>query len=338
MTARWFALGMAGLAGTILFAGWWWSRLPAPPAQAEAFFVPEATDAPVTPIPRALNLDARKVALGARLFQDRRLSADDSTACVDCHRLDAAGQDSRAVAIGLRAQRGTMYSPTVFNSGFNFRQFWDGRAATLEEQAAGPVHNPIEMGSNWPQVLAKLAQDEALMKEFRVIWGQGPSGERIQEAIAVFERSLTTPDAAFDRYLRGDAQALGEEALAGWRLFHDLGCSACHQGVNLGGNLYANLGVMGDYFAERGRPVQKSDLGRYNVTGLVTDRHVFKVPTLRNVARTAPYFHDGSIERLDEAVRTMARYQLGLQLADAEVRRLTAFLESLTGRHAGQPL
>ncbi|MEJ2528856.1 MAG: MFS transporter, partial [Gammaproteobacteria bacterium] len=247
-------------------------------------------------------------------------------ACSSCHDLKHAGQDGRAVAVGINGSEGSVNSPSVFNSGFGFRQFWDGRAATLEEQAAGPVHNPIEMGSNWEEVIAKLNQDHKLVAAFNSIWKDGITASNIQGAIAEFERSLITPNSPFDRYLKGDDTALTEKEKHGWRLFRDLGCVSCHQGVGIGNNMYANLGVMDDYFSNRGRPITKSDLGRFNVTGDEKDMHVFKVPGLRNVALTAPYFHDGSIATLDKVVYTMARYQLGVSLDKQQIDYLVAFL------------
>jgi cytochrome c peroxidase len=301
----------------------------APTGQA---YAPPATDQPITPIPQRIELDARKVALGRRLFHDPRLSHDDTIACVSCHVLKLAGADARPLTIGIGGRVGTLNTPTVLNSGFNFRQFWDGRAATLEEQVEWPVHNPLEMASNWREVIAKLQSDATYPQTFGAIWPEGISAVNIQRALAEFQRGLITPDAPFDQYLRGDEQALSAEARQGWSLFRNLGCIACHQGVNMGGNMYANLGVMGDYFADRGKPLVKSDLGRFNVTGREEDRHLFKVPTLRNVARTAPYFHDGSIPTLEKAVETMARYQLGQTLSKSDTHSLVAFLQALNGR------
>jgi len=291
---------------------------------------PGASVQAVTPLPPTLALDANKVTLGRRLFEDKRLSHDNSIACSGCHDLARGGVDHRSTAIGIGSQRGDVNSPTVYNSAFNFRQFWDGRAADLEEQAAGPVHNPIEMASNWPEVIAKLNADPAYPRLFKESYG-GISAAAIQNAIATFETSLFTPDSAFDRHLRGDTLALSADAAAGWQLFRQLGCIACHQGINLGGNMYAGLGVMGDYFRDRGRPIAKADLGRYNVTGREEDRHVFKVPSLRNVTQTGPYFHDGSVATLEQAVDLMARYQLGIELDAASRQRLVSFLASLDG-------
>ncbi|HNA28924.1 MAG TPA: cytochrome-c peroxidase [Thiobacillaceae bacterium] len=327
---------VAAVLSTVLGAGVWLFSSEDAPLVARAY-APPATDQPITPIPEALDLDVRKVELGRKLFHDKRLSRDDSTACASCHELGRGGMDGRPVAVGVGRQMGSVNSPSVLNSAFNFSQFWDGRAATLEEQAAGPVHNPIEMASNWDQVVAKLSRDAEYGRAFRALWPDGIQADHIQSAIAEFERSLVTPNSPFDRFLKGDGAALSAEARRGWDLFRNLGCIACHQGVNMGGNMYANLGVMGDYFGERGTPPTKSDLGRYNVTGREADRHVFKVPSLRNVARTAPYFHDGSVPHLKDAVTTMARYQLGLELSPADRDALVAFLEAQNGHLPAEP-
>jgi cytochrome c peroxidase len=321
------------LAIVSLFAGaiWLVRSQQAQSAPVAGYGVP-VSHAAVSPIPDKLELDARKVALGRRLFFDPRLSHDGSVACASCHRLDKAGQDGRRVAVGIGGQSGDLNTPTVLNSGFNFRQFWDGRAASLEEQVDGPIHNVREMASNWPEINARLSADADLLAEFKAIWPEGINDRNLRAAIAEFERSLYTPDSPFDRYLRGDRSALDARAQEGWHLFSSLGCIACHQGVNLGGNMFASLGIMGDFFADRGRAPSKADLGRFNVTGRSADRHMFKVPGLRNVALTGPYFHDGSVASLDEAVAVMARYQLGVRLAERERLALVAFLGSLTGR------
>jgi len=324
----WVAGGMTLIAAGVVV---WLSLVPESATEAHAY-VPPATEQPITPIPDRMELDRRKVELGRRLFHDKRLSRDDSVSCASCHDMGLAGVDGRPVAVGVAQQVGTVNSPTVLNSVFNFRQFWDGRAATLEEQAEGPVHNPVEMASNWPEVIRKLSEDDRYVRAFKELWRDGITGPNIQSAIAEFERSLVTPDSPFDRYLKGEAQALSAEGRKGWDLFRNLGCIACHQGVNMGGNMYANLGVMGDYFADRARPLAKSDLGRYNITRREEDRHMFKVPSLRNVARTGPYFHDGAIADLDKAVEAMARYQLGVELNAADRRALVAFLHALNGR------
>lgn len=298
---------------------------------------PLASQEPIQPIPLEVRLDARKVELGNRLFHEPRFSRDNSISCSSCHDLSKAGMDQRARSLGIGGQPADRNAPTVFNSGLNFKQFWDGRAETLEDQIDGPTHHPKEMGSTWAEIIAKLKQDPGYVSAFAKIYPDGLQGHNIKDAIATFERSLITPNSRFDRFLRGDASALTEAEKAGYQLFKDYGCVACHQGINVGGNMFQRLGVIVDYFAERGEAT-KSDLGRYNVTGRERDRFTFKVPSLRNVARTAPYFHDGSVPTLEVAVRLMAKYQLGRSLSKAEVDLLVAFLNTLTGEYNGKPL
>jgi cytochrome c peroxidase len=292
---------------------------------------------PIKPIPLELRLDAAKVALGDQLFHDTRLSKNNSLSCASCHALDRGGVDGLETSRGINGAKGPINAPTVFNSGFNFRQFWDGRAASLEEQAAGPVHNPKEMGSNWPEVLGKLSQDPALVSAFKQAYPDGLQPPNIQDAVATYERSLFTPNARFDKYLRGDAAAIDADELQGYRLFKRYGCVACHQGVNVGGNMFQMFGVMGDYFAKRGNPTE-ADLGRYNVTKNDADKHLFKVPSLRNIALTAPYFHDGSAKTLPEAVDVMFKYQLGRTAPAGDKALIVKFLHTLTGEYRGKPL
>jgi len=284
---------------------------------------------PIQPLPQKLDLDAGKVNLGRALFHDKRLSHDNSLACASCHDLAKGGVDGRQFAVGIKGQVGPINTPTVLNAGLNFRQFWNGRAATLEEQAAGPVHNPGEMGSNWDEVLGKLGQDQKTVELFKTVYADGLQPRNIQDAIATFERSLVTPS-RFDRYLRGDANAISEDEKRGYQLFKNYGCVACHQGVNVGGNMYQTFGVLGNYFKDRGN-ITDADLGRYSVTKNELDRHVFKVPTLRNIALTAPYFHDGSAQTLEAAVDVMFRYQLGRPAPAADKASIISFLKSLTG-------
>jgi cytochrome c peroxidase len=286
---------------------------------------------PITPLPRTTELDPRKVKLGRRLFQDARLSVDNSVSCASCHHVGENGADTNARSAGVGGALGDINTPTVFNSGFSFRQFWNGRADTLEDQIEGPIHNPAEMATDWPQILEKLQADSEYVAAFSSIYATKIESRTIKDAIATFERSLITPDCRFDRYLRGDGNALTAEEKEGYRLFKDSGCSSCHQGVLVGGNMFEKFGIVRDYFADRGR-ITKADLGRFNVTGVETDRFEFKVPSLRNVARTAPYFHDGSAQSLEEAVGVMARYQLGRELTATELQRIVQFLETLTGR------
>lgn len=292
--------------------------------------------AALLPLPPVPDLPADKVALGKRLFFDTRLSHNETVACATCHQLDSGGSDRLPVSVGIDGRKGGINAPTVFNSSLNFVQFWDGRAASLEEQAAGPVHNPLEMGSNWAEVIPRLSRDEAYRQAFGRIYKEGISGETIVDAIATFERTLLTPNSRFDRYLLGDKDALNPLERAGHQRFLDYGCASCHQGAALGGNMYQRFGVMDDYFAGSAR--RQADFGRFNVTGLDKDRNVFKVPGLRNVAVTPPYFHDASAASLEEAVVVMGRYQLGRELSGEDVKAIVAFLQTLTGEWEGKRL
>jgi cytochrome c peroxidase len=304
----------------------------------------EATEAnwanePIQPIPLAteLNGEKEKVALGEKLFQDPQLSRNNTVSCASCHSLSTGGSDLLARSVGIDGQQSLVNAPTVFNSGFNFKQFWDGRAETLEDQIDGPIHTSSEMDSNWPEIIKKLAQSPDYVAAFGGLYDNGIQGPNVKDALATFERSLATPNSRFDRFLRGDGDALSNEEKEGYRLFKSYGCASCHQGVSAGGNIFQKFGVMGDYFADRGE-VSKADMGRFNVTGDEADRHVFKVPSLRNVALTPPYFHDGSAARLEDAVVVMGRYQLGRRLSPDEVDRIVKFLRTLTGEYRGKSL
>ena len=288
-------------------------------------------DEPLSPIPPPKGLAPGIVALGERLFFDPKLSTDNTISCGSCHDISKGGDDGRVVSLGIKARKGAINSPTVLNAALNFAQFWDGRAQTLEEQIDGPIQADNEMGSQWPEVVKKIKADSSYASQFRKHFPKrGVSRQTIKIAIATYERSLVTPDGAFDRWLKGDPKALSDEQLAGYKLFKAVGCVACHQGANVGGNLYQRFGVLGDYFKDRGK-LTEADNGRFNVTKQESDRHVFKVPSLRNVEHTAPYFHDGSAKTLEDAVRVMARYQLGRKLSDKDIARLVAFLKSLSG-------
>jgi cytochrome c peroxidase len=300
-------------------------------------FVHAQSEEPIKPIPLENKLDAKKVNLGDKLFHDKRLSKGNAVACVSCHGLNTGGTDRLQVSTGIGGVKGAVNAPSVFNAGFNFRQFWDGRANSLEEQATGPVHNPKEMGSSWAEVVAKLAQDAEMSARFKELYPDGVQAKNIQDALAVYQRSLVTPNARFDKYLRGDKSALNGEELKGYQLFKSYGCVACHQGVNVGGNMFQVFGVMGDYFKQRGN-VTEADLGRYNVTKNDIDKHMFKVPSLRNVALTAPYFHDGSVKTLPEAVDVMFKYQLGRPGSAQDKELIVKFLHTLTGEYKGKSL
>lgn len=287
---------------------------------------------PLHPLPK-VTLDSAKVELGRRLFHDPRLSRDDTLSCASCHNLAQGGVDRQRVSTGVGGAKGPINAPTVFNSGFNFSQFWDGRAASLEDQIDGPLQAPAEMGSKWPDVIAKLRQEPSYQSAFSALYPDGIERHTVKDAIATFERSLVTPS-RFDRYLSGDADAISVDEKKGYARFKSYGCIACHQGANIGGNMYQYFGVMGNYFRDRGN-ITKVDNGRYNVTGKEHDRFKFRVPSLRNVSLTSPYFHDGSAKTLPEAVAVMAKYQLGRLLPEPDLSLIVKFLESLTGETEG---
>jgi cytochrome c peroxidase len=291
---------------------------------------------PVTPIPLTVQVDEGKVLLGERLYNDPLLSHDNSTSCETCHDLAKGGTDQRQVSEGINGALGPINSPTTFNSGFFISQFWDGRAKDLAEQAAGPVNNPLEMGSNWAEVIGKLSQDPSYVQAFDRSYSNGIRAENITDAIAEYEKSLITPNCAFDRYLRGDRHALTDDEQDGYRLFREYGCISCHQGVALGGNMYQTVGVMEDYFARR--PKTKVDYGRFNVTGDEWNRYQFKVPTLRNITITYPYLHDGSAENLDEVLQVMWKSQLGRPVRAEESEKIVKFLKTLIGTYKGKSL
>jgi cytochrome c peroxidase len=285
---------------------------------------------PIHPLPDSLPVDARKVALGKRLFHDARLSGNETLSCASCHDLARAGTDGLPASLGIHGRSNRRNAPTVYNAVFNFRQFWDGRAANLEEQALSPITDPNEMGATWPQVLARLNKEAELVAEFKTLYPDGIQPANIANAIAEFERTLITPNAPFDRFLKGEANALSPEAKRGWALFQQTGCISCHQGINVGGNMFQKFGVIEDPTTMAHPVGAEGDLGRFRVTGRDEDRLVFKVPSLRNVALTAPYFEGGEVETLNRAVDIMARVQIGTELSGEEIRLIVAFLESLT--------
>lgn len=281
---------------------------------------------PIQPIPEIESIDQRWVLLGKALFDSKLLSSDNTIACASCHLINYGGDDGVPVSVGIKGRLGDRNSPSVINSVFNVRQFWDGREIDLADQAARPIHNPVEMGSNWQQVISKLEADETFRKAFRDLDDNGITIENITLAITTFEESLVTPNSPFDQYLLGDLDAITEKQKRGWQKFNSFGCIACHQGRNIGGNFFQRIGGI-----EQIPAILADDLGRYNVTKDERDKHVFKVPSLRNIAETAPYFHNGSVPTLSEAVAIMAKMQLGLVLSTEDVDELTALLESFSG-------
>ena len=285
---------------------------------------------PIRPIPAETHVNADRAALGRLLFHDTRLSRDSTISCASCHDLATGGDDGKRVSTGIEGREGVVNSPTVFNAALNFKQFWDGRAESLEEQVDGPIQSSIEMGSLWPDVIATLYQDPNYAEAFSTLYADGITRDTVKHALAEFMRSLNTPNSRFDQWLQGDESALSDEEKEGYSLFKDYGCVSCHQGANVGGNLFQVFGVLNDYFARRGN-ITDADLGRFNVTGHPEDRHAFKVPSLRMAAHTAPYLHDGSAATLRDAVDAMFEFQLGRNAPDRDKDLIVRFIRTLAG-------
>lgn len=289
------------------------------------------------PLPTVPVLDAAKVELGRQLFNEPRLSVNNTLSCASCHHLEAGGADNRPFSVGFDGKPVEINTPSVFNASLNFKQFWNGRVDTLEAQVEQVVISPVEMGSDWKTVVQNLAALPAYQHAFKQAYPDGVTAANVQNALATYERTLLTPNSRFDQYLLGNTDILTTQEKYGYQRFKDYGCIACHQGVNIGGNMFQKFGVMGDYFKARGNPVE-SDLGRYLLTKDEEDRYVFKVPSLRNVAVTAPYFHDASATTLTEAVDVMFKYQLGRNPSQEDKDLIIQFLKTLTGEWAGKPL
>ena len=284
---------------------------------------------PIQPIPVAVPYDLDKYALGAKLFREPGLSRNGQISCASCHKLEVGGADRNRYSSGIEDTLTQVNTPTIFNIAYNFRFNWDGQYDSLVTHTDNLVQNPMIMGG-WENVTERIAKADDYRQAFESIYTDGISRENIIDAIVTYEAALTTPNAAFDRYLRGDRSAISPAALAGYDLFKAYGCASCHQGKNAGGNMFQPFGVMGDYFRDRGS-ITKADLGRFNVTGKEADRYVFRVPSLRNVAITPPYLHDGSAQTLKEAIKIMVRYQLGRPIPATDIEQIAEFLETLTG-------
>jgi len=292
---------------------------------------PEPADNPTTPA---------KVALGKMLYHEPRISANGVVSCNSCHNVMGGGDDNRSGSIGVRDQVGGRSAPTVWNSAFNSVQFWDGRAPSLEAQAKGPVTNPGEMGmKNWDEVIARLKAMPGYTEAFAAAFGAGDTVtvDNFAKAVAAYERTLITPNSPYDQYVKGNKAALTDQQVRGMNTFAEVGCVQCHSGAAFNGPqlpegtgffmkfpLYQN-GVM------EARYNFSADNGRFDVTGNEADRHAFKVPTLRNVALTAPYFHNGTVKTLQDAVMVMGKVQLDKDLTDQQISDITAFLNALTG-------
>ena len=285
----------------------------AEPTAAQSPTVRGAGSEPITPIPTMLVQDPRRVILGEQLFNDRRLSRDNTHNCSSCHDIQTNGASGNARDTTPKQQPLALNTPTVFNASLNFRLNWEGNFRSLEEGAEHILGNPTIMASSADEVVSKLRADPELVRQFNDAYGKGPEVAALLNAIATYERSLVTPGSRFDQWLAGDAGAITPEELAGYQLFKSLGCISCHQGVNVGGNLFQRHGI----FRPLGSP----------------EPELVRVPGLRNVATTAPYFHDGSAPTLPEAVKAMGVAQLDRMLTDQQIAAIVAFLYTLTGTY-----
>lgn len=290
---------------------------------------------PILPLPLKADWDPAKAQLGELIFHDRRLSVNRATSCASCHDAGKGRADNVPFSTQFDGQLTQVNTPTLFNVRYNFKLFWTGHADTLWQE--------FDMnrtgGVDWDRVPARLRADPDYARRFaRLYPEQGLSTRTLRDALFHYENSLVTPDGRFDRFLRGESAAISATERHGYQLFKSYGCVACHQGVNVGGNLFQKFGVLGDYFADRGKTPTRADLGRYALTRRDADRFFFRVPSLRNVALTAPYFHDGSASTLEEAVTVMARYQLGRPVPETDLTAIVAFLKTLTGTYRGGSL
>lgn len=277
---------------------------------------------PITPIPTKINIDKNKANLGRELFFDKRLSKDDTISCHSCHLFTHGGADDKKFSLGVENKVGDINAPTVFNSVFNFVQFWNGRAKNLYEQAIGPITKDNEMAMNFEELVIKLNNTEYKNK-FKKIYKNGITQHNLIDVIVEYEKTLITPNSPFDRYLKGEKDAITQQEKQGYIVFKEQGCIACHHGTNVGGNLYARFGVV-----DRANSISK---GRFEVTNNPDDLYYFKVASLRNVEFTSPYLHDGRFDSLPDTVKFMANYQLGKSLNEEDIDNIVLFLKSLTG-------
>ena len=281
------------------------------------------------------DVNPRKYLLGSDLYHERALSADNSIGCFICHAGPMSGTDGRTVPRGVAQAEGKVNALSVLNAAFNFRQFWNGRAITLADQALMPLVTPHEMANTLEQVLATLQADAAYVEEFRALYPDGITSNNLADAIAHFERtSFAVTDTPFQHFLQGDTTALTDQEQRGWQRFQDIGCSSCHNGIGLGGNSYQKLGAFQPWFPAVREP-GPNDAGLAERTNRPQDLYVVKVPSLHNVAVTEPYLHDGSLDSLQSVTAEMARYQLGRELSEEEIGDIVAFLVALNGAPEG---
>lgn len=281
------------------------------------------------PVPTPQLTEHDKIELGKKLFQEPLFAKNLSASCASCHQLKNSGVDNLTRYLTMNKTPGSVNTPTVFNASLNFRQFWNGRAKTIADAIDDHVQDETVFANNWPEIVHKINDNSLYAESFKKIYPNGVTKENINNALTVYIESLLTPDSAFDRFLKGDKSALSNEALKGYRLFRKYGCVSCHQGPNMGGNLFQRLGIYKNYFADKGI-TGKADFGLFNVTGKEEDKFVFKVPSLRNIASTGPYLHDGSVKTLPEMIQIMGLYQVGQPIRNEDANSIAQFLQSLS--------
>ncbi len=280
---------------------------------------------PIVPLPQKPDYNEAKAQIGKQLFFDPRLSRDRNVSCASCHNFSYGGADKRTVSLGVDNRKGNIQSPTVLNARFNFRQFWNGRAVDLLDQAHGPLLNPKEMALSKEEITQRINASQKYRKLFKAVYHTDDiTMDMVIDAIAEFEKALVTPNSKFDRYLRGEI-ALSPEEQEGYLNFKELGCVTCHNGINIGGNSFQKIGLFNPY------PYSDAYPDRYSVTRKDYDKNVFKVPTLRNIALTAPYLHDGAARSLKEVIIVMSYHNLGYRPDDDKIAKIEAFLKTLTG-------
>ncbi|MGO8021165.1 cytochrome-c peroxidase [Rhizobium leguminosarum] len=307
----------------------------------EAELVQDVSSEPVSAIKATKISDQRKVDLGERLFHDPILSGKGMISCASCHSLSQGGTVRLPRTIGYNGRMHRFNAPTIFNVAQNYRLGWRGNFTKLEEQNEAVILDPNLMASEWKTLVSALSAAPRYSEEFSSVYGRSIGKADVIDALVQFQRSLDTPGARFDRYLEGDEAVLTAREIRGYELFKSNGCASCHQGRNVGGNLFERFGVFADANTEEflgDTIMDDGDLGRYTVTHLNEDKGVFRVPSLRNVDVTAPYFHDGRTFSLDQAITIMAKLQLGHELEVEDVSDIAAFLRTLTGEYKGRKL
>ncbi len=292
---------------------------------------------PILPIPLHVEIDQGKVALGLRLFEDKGLSSDGSTACRSCHLFNKGGGDGEVLSPSIDGKTRATNTPTIFNVGLYSLYGWLGMPKTLEGLSEAIIKSKKGLANDWPVIIPYLKGDSNYVRQFSASYPDGINVNNVKDAMAEYMRSLITPNSRFDRYLRGEEMVLTKEEFGGYQLFKSYGCASCHQGELLGGNMFASNNLFREFFVERGEAV-KMDVGRYNKTKDENDRYVFRVPSLRNIALTGPYFHDGSVDSLEDAVDLMGKYMLGREIPEPHQALIVKFLNTLTGEFKGESL